>query len=212
MLAELVDLDMTGGIAWEHQAALASETWQNRSSTCDFAAAPWWCESCGAISNLARYNNACEKIRRRCVASCAVAEGPATQVVVRRVECSTNRCAPVRCLSASSQVVRAGQQRGNELSAPLPISRSATPRVPRPRATCMAASHRAAHAPSDRRCELAGARKPRCLPHSPRRRPALPRRDGAAAQDHRRGEGASQQRILTGVFELLADSRDQELV
>jgi len=28
MLAELVDLDMTGGIAREHQSALASETWQ----------------------------------------------------------------------------------------------------------------------------------------------------------------------------------------
>jgi hypothetical protein len=28
MLAELVDLDMAGGIAWEHQAAVAPETWQ----------------------------------------------------------------------------------------------------------------------------------------------------------------------------------------
>jgi len=28
MLAELVDLDISGGIAWEHQAALASKTWQ----------------------------------------------------------------------------------------------------------------------------------------------------------------------------------------
>ena len=204
MLAELVDLDMTGGIApGNTRRRWPPKRGRNRNSTCDFVAAPWWCESCGAISNLARYNNACEKNRRRCVASRAVAEGPATQVIVRRdVAVATLSRATLRCLAASSPGRAVGHRRG-AMSCRSRCRSSSS-------ATLMAALHRAAQttvdASSQVRENYGAYRTAHDIARTYRDEMVRWRRS------HRRGVGASLQRILIGVFGLLADSRDQELV